>query len=300
MITPIEVSEGDFLKSEGATTFFQKGTIDNAAGKITTLRSVDLSGDGVTGTGTLVSLTFAAKTSGETQLGLRNFSFGSNTGEPIAVEPFDAFITIAGQITLGDINRDGQVNVLDLVAVANAFGKDAPDVNGDGVVNILDLVAVAQHFGDSMTAAPSILAMNAIHGLDAATIQAWIERAQLENDGSIAFQHGIANLQRLLASLIPKATTLLANYPNPFNPETWIPYHLANPSDVTITIYDTRGTVVRRLELGHQHAGYYTSRSRAAYWDGRNEIGEGVASGIYFYQLQADQLSLLRKMVILK
>ena len=93
---------------------------------------------------------------------------------------------------------------------------------------------------------------------------------------------------------------LLANYPNPFNPETWIPYHLANPSNVQITIYDARGSVVRQLELGHQREGYYTSQSRAAYWDGRNAVGERVASGIYFYQLQTDQLSFLRKMVILK
>ena len=99
---------------------------------------------------------------------------------------------------------------------------------------------------------------------------------------------------------LPEETLLLANYPNPFNPETWIPYHLANPSDVQITIYDTRGTVVRQLDLGHQREGYYTSRSRAAHWDGRNNIGERVASGIYFYQLQADNTSLLRKMVILK
>ena len=98
----------------------------------------------------------------------------------------------------------------------------------------------------------------------------------------------------------PLQTLLLPNYPNPFNPETWIPYHLANDSDVQITIYDTRGTVVRRLDLGHQREGYYTSRSRAAYWDGRNEFGERVATGIYFYQLQADNMSLLRKMVILK
>ena len=99
---------------------------------------------------------------------------------------------------------------------------------------------------------------------------------------------------------IPVETSLLPNYPNPFNPETWMPYHLAKPSDVTITIYDTRGSVIRRLELGHQPEGYYTSRSHAAYWDGRNNVGERVASGIYFYQLQADNMSLLRKMLILK
>ena len=99
---------------------------------------------------------------------------------------------------------------------------------------------------------------------------------------------------------IPSATALLANYPNPFNPETWIPYHLANPSNVRITIYNMQGVVVRRLELGHQPAGYYTSRNRAAYWDGTNEIGERVACGTYFYQLQAGNRSYLRKMVILK
>ena len=103
----------------------------------------------------------------------------------------------------------------------------------------------------------------------------------------------------IVASL-PDATQLLANYPNPFNPETWIPYQLANASDVQITIYDTRGMLVRTLALGHQSAGYYTHRNRAAYWDGRNSLGERVASGVFFYKLQTDETSLMRKMVILK
>ena len=98
----------------------------------------------------------------------------------------------------------------------------------------------------------------------------------------------------------PDKTRLLANYPNPFNPETWIPYHLANDTDVEISIYDINGALVRQLDLGYQQAGYYTNRSRAAYWDGRNEFGERVATGIYFYQLRADNMSLIRKMVILK
>ena len=99
---------------------------------------------------------------------------------------------------------------------------------------------------------------------------------------------------------IPDQTVLLANYPNPFNPETWIPYQLAKVGDVKITIYDVRGIVVRRLELGHQPQGFYTSQSRAAYWDGRNNQGERVASGIYFYQLETDTISSTRKMLILK
>ena len=98
----------------------------------------------------------------------------------------------------------------------------------------------------------------------------------------------------------PDQTALLVNYPNPFNPETWIPYHLATAGDVAITIYDVRGTVVRQLDLGHQREGYYTGRSRAAYWDGRNALGEPVASGIYFYTLTAGDFTATRKMLIRK
>ena len=306
MLEAVEVNEGDFLKTGGGATFFQKGRINNATGKITKLSSARLAEDGVRGSGTLLSVTFTAKTAGQTQLRLENFQFATINGVSISAGPYEVGITIEKDLATGDVNRDGQVSILDMVLVARHLGKTIPahsdvDLNGDGVVNILDLILVSQNMGKSTAAAsPSILTMDDIDGLDPAMIQAWIEQAQVEDDGSIAFQQGIANLQRLLASLIPEETALLPNYPNPFNPETWIPYHLANSSEVQITIYDTRGTVVRRLDLGHQREGYYTSPGRAAYWDGRNAIGERVASGIYFYQLQADHLSFLRRMVILK
>ena len=99
---------------------------------------------------------------------------------------------------------------------------------------------------------------------------------------------------------IPDQDALLRNFPNPFNPETWIPYQLSKPANVTLTIYNMRGVVVRQLKLGQQPAGVYTNRSRAIHWDGRNEFGEKVAAAVYFYQLQADSVSFLRKMVILK
>ena len=98
----------------------------------------------------------------------------------------------------------------------------------------------------------------------------------------------------------PQVTTLLPNYPNPFNPETWIPYHLATAGDVQIHISDVRGNVVWSLALGHQAVGHYTSQSRAAYWDGRNELGESVASGVYFYTLTVGDFSATRKLLILK
>ena len=99
---------------------------------------------------------------------------------------------------------------------------------------------------------------------------------------------------------IPEETSLLPNYPNPFNPETWIPYQLSKAADVTLTIYDIHGRVVRALDLGHQRAGLYHSRGRAAYWDGRNAQSEPVASGVYFYTLKAGDFAATRKMLIAK
>ena len=100
--------------------------------------------------------------------------------------------------------------------------------------------------------------------------------------------------------IISDNTALFTNFPNPFNPETWVPYQLSKPADVTLTIYDMRGVVVRQLQLGHKPAGVYSSRSRAIYWDGRNSIGEKVATGVYFYTLKAGDFTATRKMLIRK
>ena len=113
-------------------------------------------------------------------------------------------------------------------------------------------------------------------------------------------KRGLIRLTELVAYEIPTETELLHNYPNPFNPETWIPYRLAEDAFVTLTIYNQTGQVVRTLEVGHQIASAYENRSKAVYWDGRNEFGEGVASGVYFYHLSAGDYSATRKMVILK
>ena len=306
VLEAVEVNEGDFLKEGGGTTFFQKGTIDNATGKITKLSSARLNEDGVSGTGTLLSMTFTAKAGGETRLSLDNFQLGSITGEIINAGPHEVVFTIEGQLAIGDVNRDGQVSVLDLILVARHFGGDASanpqaDVNRDGVINIQDLILVAQHLGESTdAAAPSAIAINDLDLLDPTMVQAWITQAQIEDDGSITFQQGIATLERLLTLFIPEETALLHNYPNPFNPETWIPYQLAESAEVTLTIHAVNGTLVRTLALGYQPVGIYQTHTRAAYWDGKNEVGEPVASGIYFYTLTAGDFNATRKMLIMK
>ncbi len=315
VLEAVEVNEDDFLKSGGGTTFFLQGTIDNTAGEITRISSARTSGGGVTGTGMLLSVTFMPKTTGDTRITLTNFFSGSSSGETISSDAPEIVITIEERAyPAWDVNADGITNVLDLILVAQHLGEDASvnlvsDVNGDGTINVLDLIVVAQHLGEPNAAgAPSNLAIETLE-LEPATIQTWIAQAEVENDGSLAFRHGIENLRRLLASLLPEETALLPNYPNPFNPETWIPYHLAEPADVTVRIYATNGVLVRTLPLGHQVAGLYESRSRAAYWDGKNEVGEPVASGVYFYTLStesthdsvtAGDFTATRKMLIVK
>ena len=200
-----------------------------------------------------------------------------------------------------DINGDGAVNVQDLVAVSAALGQTGnvdADVNGDGAVNIQDLVAVAAALAEA--AAPALSHAQPVEGLTAADVRHWIALAQGANLTDPESQRGIRFLHYLSAILTPKETALLANYPNPFNPETWMPYRLAKPAEVALTIYAADGDVVRALALGHQPAGVYQAKSRAAYWDGRNSRGEPVASGVYFYTLNADDFTATRKMLIRK
>ena len=216
--------------------------------------------------------------------------------EPTPVTPDDEPVQLAG-----DLNADGVVNIQDLVLVASQFGQTGEhvaDINEDGVVNIQDLVLVAGTFNTTVsapTAHPQV-----VETLTAGEIERWLHGAKQLEGKDATMTRGIGVLKDLLALLIPAETALLHNYPNPFNPETWIPYQLKTPAAVRITIYNPRGVLVRELSLGYQVAGRYTSRARAAYWDGRNTVGESVASGLYFYTLTAGDFSATRRMMILK
>ena len=201
-----------------------------------------------------------------------------------------------------DVNGDGVVNILDLSYVAARLGQageNTADVNRDGIVDIKDLILVASAMDGELPAAPDARLLTT-NNLTPAAVTQWLTEAQRLDLTDVRMQRGVAFLEALLTVLIPKETALLANYPNPFNPETWIPYQLSKPTDVTLTIYDIKGSVVRALDLGHQRAGMYQTRSRAAYWDGRNVVGEPVASGLYFYTLTAGDFTATRKMLIRK
>ena len=201
-----------------------------------------------------------------------------------------------------DINKDGVVNILDLDLVSANFlqtGENIADVNNDGSVNIADLTLVAAAFGQTSSGAPFIFA-SIPENLSAEKIEEWLREARRLNLPDAKFKRGILVLEQLLKMVTPKQTALLPNYPNPFNPETWIPYQLANPADVSITIYASDGKLVRKLDIGHQQIGLYQNRSKAAYWDGKNTLSEIVASGVYYYTLTAGDFTATRRMLILK
>ena len=292
----VSSANGDYLL-DGA--FFVEPVVD---GNLVKLSSVSLTGE-VNGDGSLATLTFEVidvKPSTLTLSDVLLTNWAGATSTPHVENPERTEQPEPEKLT-SDVNGDGTVNIADLVLVAANLGKtgqNAADVNGDGVVNIADLLLVAGALGTT-AAAPS-LHPQALEMLTDADVKQWLSAAQKLDLTDTTSLKGIRFLEQLLSVLIPKETALLPNYPNPFNPETWIPYHLAKEADVALTIYAIDGQVVRTLALGHQPAGMYQNRSRAAYWDGRNAFGEPVASGVYFYTLTAGDFTATRKMLIRK
>ena len=289
----VSSANGDYLP---AGAFFVEPTVE---GNLVKLNAASLAGES-NGEGTLATLTFEVIAVKGSTLTLSDVLLTNTAGEAFVPTVENAEITESIQ-SKGDVNGDGMVNIQDLVLVASNLGKigqNAADVNGDRIVNIQDLVLVAGALINS-AAAPS-LHPQSLEMLTAADVKLWLSQAQHLTLTDATSLKGIFFLEQLLAALIPQETALLPNYPNPFNPETWLPYQLAKPADVTLHIYAVNGTLVRTLTLGHQPAGMYQNRSRAAYWDGKNALGESVASGVYFYTLTTGDFTATRKMLIRK
>ncbi|MCY3743891.1 MAG: cohesin domain-containing protein [Candidatus Poribacteria bacterium] len=293
---PVNITNGDYLPMD---TFF----MDQNFYREVRLAATTLAG-AANGEGTLATLTFEVEDFKASTLTLSEVYLVDTDGKRWEVTTESAEVTIPPEpekAILGDINRDGVVNIQDLAIVNARFGqrgKNSADINRDGIVNIVDLVLVAGAFGNG-AAAPA-LHPQSLEMIAAADIQRWLSQAQQLELTDATSLRGILFLQQLLAALIPEESALLSNYPNPFNPETWIPYRLSKPANVTLHIYAVNGTLVRTLSLGYQPAGIYQSRSRAAYWDGKNQFSEPVASGLYFYTLTAGDFSATRKMLIWK
>ena len=303
-LTYQETEYGNYL-SEGVPV----QPIANQRSGTVQLAALSLPGIGSNGDGTFATLKFQVNTIKTSKLSLRDVILSDNEGnesyawidgaqilKTATTEDGDCSVT-----NTKDVNKDCVINIQDLVLVATHFGRggdNVADVNGDGSVDIIDLVLVAGAFGDTATAPAAYADTQAV--LTTADVQQWLRAAHKVNLADATFQRGMLTLEQLLTVLTPKNTALLPNYPNPFNPETWIPYQLAKPAEVTVFIHSANGTLIRTLALGYQPAGIYRSRDRAAYWDGTNEIGEPVASGVYFYTLLAGDFKATRKMLVIK
>ncbi len=247
------------------------------------------------GDGTLATITFEVVIQKASRLTL-SVTLSDSNGERLF-----PYVNHARVIEPWDVNGDGSVDILDLSFVASRLGQTGQaqaDLNRDGVIDIKDLVLVASSV--SYDAVAPAAHPQAIATITPPDVHGWISQAQRLDLTDVRLQRGLFFLEQLLAALVPKETELLRNYPNPFNPETWIPYRLAEDAFVTLTIYDRSGRGVRTLDVGHRVAAFYESRSKAIYWDGRNNLGETVASDVYFYHLSAGDYSATRRMVILK
>ena len=254
------------------------------------------------GDGNLANITFEVLDIKATNIVLTDVILTDSSGNILPHLLFNTGIVIDPQLRPEDVNSDGIVNITDLVQVASRFHHstdiDKEDINKDGVVNIVDLVKVAAALGAGENA-PALHSQTHTR-IAAKNVQHWIHLARQINGQDDIFQYGLRTLEHLAEALAPKETALFPNYPNPFNPETWIPYQLANPAEVSISIYAADGQVVRTLKLGSMPAGRYQNRSRAAHWDGKNAVGEPVASSLYFYTLTAGDFTATRRMLIRK
>ena len=205
---------------------------------------------------------------------------------------------------IGDVNFDNEVNIFDLVMVASEFGKIEGnlkgDINLDGLVNIFDLVLVARNFGKSFAVAPSIVQKIRLNSAEIQNIAFAIDYLKLNNSHSDAEETILYVLESILTKTLPKQSQLLPNYPNPFNPETWIPFRAAKDGNASVTIYDINGTIIRLLPIGYVLAGNYLGPDKAIYWNGKTDAGEYVSSGTYFYQIKLVDYTETRKMIIVK
>ena len=270
--------------------------IENELGFVQNITITYSRPDGFTGSGNVAKVTIRALESGQTPLALTDVELVNTEQETIPCTVKPVLITVQQPVAPWDVNRDGKVNVLDFVAIGQAFGQPIvgnpeinPDVNRDGIVDVLDFSLTAQHFGE-VASAPSI------SDGQQETLMELADYLRVSTLDPIVKEQ----LRSLLQPYLPTATQLGQNFPNPFNPETWIPFELGIGADVSLKIHDVRGHLVRRLDLGFHSEGRYIAKEQSVYWDGTNESGESVPSGVYFYTISTGRFSQTRKMTVVR
>lgn len=302
ILQAVQVDEGAYLSD--SNTYWLEPTIDNTAGTITEIVCARTSKGWVAGNGTLAIITFKAVAAGTSYIRLQNITVSAPNGASIPVSASDGNVAV-NEFRPWDVNEDGKVSVADLVLIGQHYGETItvptspnPDVNGDRVVDIADLVLVGLHFSETyLPGAPaSDMWSFDIEYLPVLVKMYNIMVANLSSDTDFLATKEL--LRRIIFNSGIGKAVLFQNYPNPFNPETWIPYQLAEDSPVTIRIYSSTGQLIKTMDLGYKKAGAYVTKDAAAYWDGRSKAGEYVASGVYFYSIQAGDFVATNKMTV--
>ena len=226
-------------------------------------------------------------------------SIGVTQGERIAVP---ILINDATEFLAGGISLKYDNTVLSAVGASlelnSAYWQANTDLDGEVRIAFASFAAESESLNSKSHPSQEsqtlfVIKFDVLANTEGKSSPLILDQVQLTESFSIKKADGVI-------TVLPTESRLYQNYPNPFNPETWIPFKLAQNAPVTISIYDTKGQLIRAIALGNQNAGVYTSRDKAVYWDGRSSEGSKVASGLYFYTLQAGEYKATRKMVIVK
>ena len=263
------------------------------------------------GTGVLATIELKGISAGTTTLDLFDVQAGDADANPNSVDVIDGSIIIES-ILYGDVSDDGNITAYDASLVLQYVvgliellpdEQEAADVTGDDTISALDAALILQYTVGLITEfpreQPSIAPALHPKSQDKLLIEVI---GQLETISLNREQKQVLDQlkQLVFQKMIPTHTALRQNFPNPFNPETWIPFELANPAEATIRIYNLKGELIRTLNLGHKPSGFYMDKDRAAYWNGRTQINEPAANGVYFYQIKAGGFTATRKMILVK
>lgn len=308
LLTFVTVTE--FKNIFGAFGIGKPGEILQDEGLYKGVAATKIGETNIDNSGILLEVLFRSKAAGTCTIQLENFKLANSDQEPIDCPVTEATVIVEEPLRPWDVNRDGVVDIFDLVIVSDYAGQGIPpglefnpDVNRDGVVNIFDLALVASHFGETYenNAQAPRAASSAINTeFSQATLARIYAELIRSLDESPLARRAIQAIEKLIISFPPQKNLLLQNYPNPFNPETWLPFQITATSDVSIHIYSDHGHLVRRIPLGILPPGRYISPSEAAHWDGKNGLGEPVATGTYFYTLSTETFTATKKMIVTK
>jgi hypothetical protein len=301
ILNVINVNQASFAnwrprtKEIGESDIWLPVIVDNTKGKVT-LAASKTRDVGIGGTGVLATITFETIGVGESNIDFQNVSLKNILGETMAFALLDARLAVV-DFDLFDVNKDGVVDILDFIST-RPDGKS--DVNGDGIVDILDVVALMNHEeeiklwdinGDGIVDINDFIKIEIANGIN----------PDVNGDGVVDILDIVSILNGAKGAPISRLVNELGvSFPNPTNPEAWIPFKLAESNSVVIKLYNTKGQLVRTLDLGYRVPGSYITKNMAAYWDGKDENGQHVSSGIYFYNIKAGSFTATKKLIVLE